>query len=210
MLGNDLKTSVPHNLIAGDSVFIDYTPIMTNTNKTFVVRQFKGIEEIVVNQTGSGYNSDIPPVITIVPRDGAGTSGHLQAVVTSVGSIDTVNILNSGSGYTQNPRVILSHPQIFKKADYYVSKIENQNYLKVNDVVVNTDKEVYICGIPQDASGNKVGFVAKLEEPNLSSINLSVCSWDFFLSVGCGSCTNINPILQAIITTPKIRKVICQ
>ena len=157
-----LKTSNPHNLVAGDTVFIDYTPIMNNTNKTFIVRQFKGIEEIVVNSNGSGYNSDIPPVITIVPRDGAGTSGHLQAVVTSVGSIDTVNILNSGSGYTQNPRVILSHPQIFKKADYYVSKIENQNYLKVNDVVVNTDKEVYICGITQDASSNKVGFVAKL------------------------------------------------
>ena len=157
-----LKTTNPHNLVAGDTVFIDYTPIMNNTNKTFVVRQFKGIEEIVVNQTGSGYNSDIPPEITIVPRDGAGTSGHLQAVVTSVGSIDTVNILNSGSGYTQNPRVILSHPQIFKKADYYVSKIENQNYLKVNDVVVNTDKEVYICGITQDANSNKVGFVAKL------------------------------------------------
>ncbi len=157
-----LKTTNPHNLVAGDTVFIDYEPIMNNTNKTFVVRQFKGIEEIVVNQTGSGYNSDIPPVITIVPRDNLGKSASLQAVVTSVGSIDTVNILNSGSGYTQNPRVILSHPQIFKKADYYVSKIENQNYVKVNDVVVNTDKEVYICGITQDASGNKVGFVAKL------------------------------------------------
>ena len=49
---------------------------MANTNKQFVVRQYKGIEEIVINQQGSGYNSDIPPEITI-DRDGNGTSGKL-------------------------------------------------------------------------------------------------------------------------------------
>ena len=89
---------------------------MDNTNKTFVVRQFKGIEEIVINQTGSGYNTDIPPTIII---DGDGVLVELEAVVSAVGSIDTVNIINSGYGYTSNPRVILSHPQVFKKADYY-------------------------------------------------------------------------------------------
>ena len=155
-----LKTSTPHNLSVGDSVFLTYTPIMNNTNKTFVVRQLKGIEEIVVNTTGSGYSSDIPPVITIDST--SGSAGSLEAVVTTVGSIETVNILNSGSGYTSNPRVILSHPQIFKKADYYVSKIENQDYVKVNDAVVNTKKEVFICGKTLDATGNTVGFVAKL------------------------------------------------
>ena len=41
-----LTTVNPHNLGVGDSVFIDYTPIMSNTNKTFTVRQFKGIEEL--------------------------------------------------------------------------------------------------------------------------------------------------------------------
>ena len=80
-----LTTVNPHNLQPGDSVFVDYTPVMDSTNKTFVVRQFKGIEEIVVNQTGSGYNTDIPPTIII---DGNGTGGRLEAVVTSVGSIE--------------------------------------------------------------------------------------------------------------------------
>ena len=86
---------------------------MDNTNKQYTVRQYKGIEEIIINQTGSGYNEDIPPVITI--DSASGEDGSLQAVVDAVGAIKKVNILNSGSGYTGNPRVILSHPQIFKK-----------------------------------------------------------------------------------------------
>ena len=154
-----LKTTNPHNLVAGDTVFVDYNPVMDNTNKSYVVRQYKGIEEIVIDQTGSGYNTDIPPTIII---DGNGSDGKLEAVVSSVGSIDTVNILNSGSGYTSNPRVILSHPQVFKKADYYVSLIENENYVSVNDVFVNDNKEVYVCGKTHDISDNVVAFVAKL------------------------------------------------
>ncbi|AOO02099.1 hypothetical protein Np151112_088 [Synechococcus phage S-RIM2] len=154
-----LKTLVPHNLVAGDSVFVDYTPVMDNTNKEFKVRQFKGIEQIVINQTGSGYNTDIPPTIII---DGDGDSGDLEAVVTSVGSIDTVNILNSGANYTKNPRVILSHPQVFKKAEYIVSLIESAEDLTVNDIFVNEDKEIFVCGRTLDNLGNNVGFVSKL------------------------------------------------
>ena len=154
-----LTTVNPHNLQPGDSVFVDYTPVMANTNKTYVVRQFKGIEEIVINQTGSGYNTDIPPTIII---DGNGTGGELEAVVTSVGSIENVNIINSGWGYTSNPRVILSHPQVFKKADYYIAKFSNAQYVKVNDVYVNSDKEVYLCGKTKDSSGNAVAFLTKL------------------------------------------------
>jgi len=154
-----LTTEEPHNIIAGDTIFVDYTPIMDNTNKQFVVRQYKGIEQINILQTGSGYNEDIPPVITI---DGDGESGKLEASVTSVGAIDSVKIVNSGSEYTENPRVILSHPQVFKKADYYVSLIENNEYVKVNDVFVNDNKEIYICGKTLDINGNTVGFVAKL------------------------------------------------
>ena len=85
---------------------------MANTNKEYVVRQYKGIEEIVINQTGSGYNTDIPPSILI---DGDGNSAELEAVVTAVGSIDKVNIINSGNSYTKNPRIILSHPQVFRR-----------------------------------------------------------------------------------------------
>ena len=141
-----------------DEVFVDYTPIMQNTNKTFVVRQIKGIESIVIEQKGSGYDEEIPPTIII---DGDGTAGKLEAVVSSVGSIDTVNIINSGSDYTTSPRVILSHPQIFKKADYFVTTISNNNYVSVNDVYVNEEKETYYCGKTKDATGNTVAFISK-------------------------------------------------
>ena len=154
-----LQTAKPHNLIAGDTIFVDYSPIMDNTNKTFIVRQYRGIEEVVVTQTGSGYNTDIPPTITI---DGDGESGKIEAVVDQVGAIKSFNIINSGSDYVNNPRVILSHPQVFKKADYYVSLLENNEYLKVNDVYVNGNKEVYVCGATLDAAGNTVAFLTKL------------------------------------------------
>jgi hypothetical protein len=154
-----LVTDQPHNLIAGDTVFVNYDPIMNNTNKTFVVRQYKGIEEINILQSGSGYNTDIPPSIIV---DGDGESGEVEAIVSSVGSISSFNIKNSGIGYTRNPRLILSHPQIFKKADYYVSLLQHNNNVKINDIVVNESKEIFVCGKTTDAQGDIVGFVAKL------------------------------------------------
>ena len=133
---------------------------MNNTNKQYVVRQYKGIEEIVITQTGSGYNSDIPPTLII---DGDGNSGSLSAVVNSVGAIEKVDIVNSGSGYTKNPRVILSHPQVFKKADYYVSALNNNDNVKVNDVQLLPNKSAYVCGTTKNAAGNKdVAFIAKI------------------------------------------------
>jgi len=172
-----LTTNTPHNLVTGDSVFVDYTPVMDSTNKQYVVRQYKGIEEIVINQTGSGYNEDIPPIITIDSANGQ--DGSLQAVVDSVGAIKSVNILNSGSGYTSNPRVILSHPQIFKKADYYVSFINNNDYVKINDAFVNENKEIFICGKTKDASNNVVAFVAKLSATGVKE-------WEKTLELGTG------------------------
>ena len=40
--------------------------------------------------------------------------------------------------------------------------IENENYVSINDVFVNDNKEVYVCGKTHDTSDNIVAFVAKL------------------------------------------------
>ena len=156
-----ITTSTPHNIVSGDTVYVSYNPIMDETNKQFFVRQFKGIEEIVINQSGSGYDSEIPTTVII---DGDGESAELSAVVNPTGSITNVNIVNSGVGYTTDPRVILSHPQIFKKASYYVSLITSQNYVKVNDVIVNDEKDVFFCGKTLDTNGNEVAFLSKFSE----------------------------------------------
>ena len=156
-----LTTSTPHNCRVGDSVYIDYTPIMDDTNKTFVVRQLKGIEQIVVDQIGSGYDVQIPPSIII---DGNGESAELKAEVTSVGTIEKINIVNSGSGYTENPRIIISHPQIFRKSNYFANTIANENYVKINDIYVSENKKYYICGKTLDSANATVAFVAKFSE----------------------------------------------
>ena len=158
-----LQAANPHNLIIGDTVFVDYTPVTENTNKEYIVRQYKGIEQVIVDVNGAGYNSDIPPTVII---DGDGTGGEIEAVVNQVGAITEFNILNFGSGYTQNPRVILSHPQVFKKADYYVSTIGHglnvDQQTSINDVFVNDLKEVYICGETVDSNGDTIGYFSKL------------------------------------------------
>ena len=158
-----LTTDNPHNLVIGDKVFVNYTPVTENTNKQYTVRQYKGIEEIVVNVNGAGYNTDIPPTVII---DGDGQGGKIEAIVNQVGAITEFNILNFGSGYTKNPRVILSHPQVFKKADYYVSTIghgiNDDRQTVINDVFADETKEVYICGYTINSAGNRIGIVSKL------------------------------------------------
>ena len=80
--------------------------------------------------------------------------------------------------YTTNPRVILSHPQIYKKADYYVSKIANENYVKVNDVFVNDAKEIFICGKTKDSFGYTIGFLAKLSATGVKDWEKTLKSTD--------------------------------
>ena len=40
--------------------------------------------------------------------------------------------------------------------------INNNDYVKINDVFVNDSKEVFVCGKTKDSSDNVVAFVAKL------------------------------------------------
>ena len=72
-------------------------------------------------------------------------------------------ILSIGHGFTNNPRIISSHPQIFKKANYYANFYSpNNDYVKINDIVVTESKEVILCGKTLDAQGDTVGFVSKI------------------------------------------------
>ena len=63
--------------------------------------------------------------------------------------------------------------------------IENENYASVNDVYVNDNKEVYICGKTHDISDNLVAFVAKLSATGVKE-------WEATLELTPGSAQNLD------------------
>ena len=114
-----------------------------------------------VTQIGTGYNDDVPIEVQI---DGDGdVDAKIEPVInTTTGAVSSFNIINSGSDFTTDPRIIVSHPQILKKTDYYITSHINNEYTKINDTVVLESKVSYICGETKNSSGELVGFVAKL------------------------------------------------
>lgn len=154
-----VTTEDPHDLIYGDEVEIEYEPELSQNNNQLKVRVVNGIESITVQQPGTGYNEDVPIQVSI---DGNGKDAIIRPVINpQTGTITEFEILNSGQEFTSDPRILISHPQALKKADYYLSSIKNQNNVKINDTFITTDKFLYVCGETLDSAGNTVGFVAK-------------------------------------------------
>lgn len=154
-----IKTTDPHELTFGDGVDVYYEPQLANSNKQLKVRVVSGIERVTVVQPGTGYTEDVPIEISI---DGDGIDADIRPIINPTnGTITEFEILNSGSGFTDDPRILISHPQSLKKADYYIASLKNLNNVKVNDIHVTDSKIVYACGETVDSSGNTVGFVTK-------------------------------------------------
>ena len=108
-----ITTDVPHDLVAGDKIQVAYDPQIANENRQFKVKVVNGIESIEVTQIGTGYNDDVPITVEI---DGDGQHAAINPVInTSNGTVSSFNIVRSGNGFTENPRLIISHPQEFKK-----------------------------------------------------------------------------------------------
>ena len=40
--------------------------------------------------------------------------------------------------------------------------VSHEDYVKINDAVVNDNKELFVCGKTKEENGNEVAFVAKL------------------------------------------------
>ena len=168
-----VTTEDPHDLIYGDEVEIEYEPELSQNNSQLKVRVVNGIENIIVEQVGTGYNEDVPIQVSI---DGNGIDAVIRPVINSQnGTVTQFEILNSGQGFTSDPRILISHPQSLKKADYYLASIKNQNNVKINDTFITTDKLLYVCGETLDSDGNTVGFVAKYS-------SLGTKSWSKTLS----------------------------
>ena len=154
-----IQTTEPHEIVIGDKVEVAYTPQLEDSDKQLKVRVIDGIESLTVTQPGTGYNDDVPITIDI---DGDGIDARIEPVInTTTGTITEFNIINSGSGFTEDPRILISHPQVLKKAEYFQASIKNQQYTKILDIFVTDTKVSYVCGETKNSSGHIIGFVAK-------------------------------------------------
>jgi len=169
-----VTTTEPHTLEVGNYVIMSTTPAMEPTSKTFKVITVSGLEELAIEKSGIGYDEEIPVETSIETSSGQDTI--IQPIVTSTGSIDEVNIINSGYGFTSNPRIRVSHPQIQKKADYFATLHTHETNVYINNGLVMDDKSHYIVGRTKGTAGDTHGFIKKFTSEGSSIWNKSLSS----------------------------------
>lgn len=182
-----ITTSAPHNLEVGNTVFVETTPQMEPTSKTISMITVSGLEEIVVDRTGIGYNDDVPPVVEIETAVGSGAEVSTQPTTTGV--IDTINIINSGSGYSSEnpPRIRISPPQVQARSNYYGTLLLNGTSVIINKMI-SVDKNIYAVGHTVGSSGDTHGIILKLNAegfliwsksltPTVPSLETKYCSF---------------------------------
>ena len=157
-----ITTATEHELRVDDQIIVNSTPILDDTNKTFRVKVIDGVERVTVDQEGLGYSEDIPPTYEIITD--SGQDFNIDINRDEGGAVRTVNIINSGSGYSETnpPQIRVSHPQRFKKATYFLAFLkEAGSTLTINDIKVADDRTFYVCGKTTVAGGDTAGVLAK-------------------------------------------------
>jgi len=160
-----ITTETDHELRQQDEIIVNSRPITDNTSKTFKVKVVSGIEGITINQSGTGYNSDIPPTFELITS--AGQDAQLELKLENTGQVNEVNIINSGNGYDSDnpPQIRISHPQQYKKTRYWVSELnESAGNVVVLDTQTTDDRRTYVCGYVTEADGDQSGFLAKFDD----------------------------------------------
>ena len=159
-------TSANHELIAQDEIIVSSRVITENTNKRFYMSVVTGIETISVDQIGVGYNEQIPATYEIIASQGQDV--ELDVVLdTTTGKIDTVNIINSGYGYSVDaiPQIRVSHPQQYKKTYYWLNQYaESSASFEIFDIQPADDRTWYACGELTETNGNSSAFLAKFSD----------------------------------------------
>ena len=159
-----------------------YNTALANESKYSSVTGFE-----ITNFGGAGYTGSTAGV-TLTPPDVTGTQATAEAVVSILGTISSVYITNSGSGYTQNPIVTIDPPtgvgtKITATADAIISGVtqmkmilsdttqsveissnmilDGENYLVTNIQTGSSISEKLITTFPnppQIVSGSNVYF----------------------------------------------------
>ena len=169
-----VQTAVPHNMEIGDVVNITTTPGMEPTSKTIYVRTIHGLENVDVTLTGLGYDPEIPIEAVIDSQNGIG--GKVEAVVSQTGQLESINILNSGRNYTEDPKIRISHPQIQKRALYYALQKSYNDNTKILGSYVDELKNTYICGSTKSTNGDTHGFISKINNEGVTLWTKSLTS----------------------------------
>ncbi len=162
-----ITTSLNHDLIVGDEIIVDSTPITANTNKEFKVKVVDGIESITVDTQGIGYNSNLPPTYELV-EGGSGIDADFTINLDAAGVAGSFTIVNSGNGYSVDtpPQIRVSHPQSITKTRYWLSEYLNDSgNVTVHDSIATANRDYYICGsLKEDLDSDQVGFIAKFND----------------------------------------------
>ena len=162
-----ITTSLNHDLIAGDEIIVDSTPITANTNKEFKVKVVDGIESVTVDTQGVGYNSSLPPTYELV-EGGSGIDADFTINLDAAGVADGFTIVNSGNGYSVDtpPQIRVSHPQSITKTRYWLSEYLNDSgNVTVHDSIATANRDYYVCGsLKEDLDSDQVGFLAKFND----------------------------------------------
>ncbi len=68
------------------------------------------ISKIFVVKSGSGYNKENPPLVSIL--NGKGNGASAKATVSNEGSITNIDVIDYGYGYVETPEVKIEPPQM--------------------------------------------------------------------------------------------------
>ena len=76
---------------------------------------------VTLSDAGSGYTT--APTVTITAPVGVGTQATAEAVVSSAGTITSINIVNAGAGYTSSPTITIGDPSLDNSGNFKFNEI---------------------------------------------------------------------------------------
>ena len=118
----------------------------TGFNATVNVPTTTTLAPLTITDSGSNYNSSLPPIITIT---GGGGSGASASAVVSNGSIVSISNFVAGSGFTSLPTVSIS---VGYNANYSVNSPITPIGSYVNSVIIR-------CSLVNNRVGNPMDII---------------------------------------------------
>ncbi len=128
------------------------------------IRVVEGVSAINVANPGALYSQLMPPTVVIgPPQDPTGTRAVAIPVISSIGELEEVLILNPGSGYSLAPNVTIAPNPFWPLGDgatatSVISAIEEGS---ANDILVENCKITDIEGSCDDAHGISLFVVSE-------------------------------------------------